>query len=132
MDGVKPIDLSKREPVLYEADGCLHEPSCMMINPGKLRPSMFMPRWVSRLTLIVTDARVQRLQDITLDDICAEGLARSIYDFKPVQTGFATWIDLWDGLNAEHGFGWDQNPWVVAVRFAVHRCNIDQLDQQAT
>jgi hypothetical protein len=96
----------------------------------RLRPSIHMPRWASRLTLVVTDVRVQRVQEVTLGDICAEGLARSIYDFKPVQTGFDAWRELWDSLNAERGFGWDDNPWVAAYTFTVHKCNIDQMESE--
>lgn len=86
-----------------------------------------MPRWASRLTLTVTDVRVQRLQEITLGDICTEGLARTIYDFKPATDGFRVWQELWDWLNASRGFGWDVNPWVVAMSFAVERRNIDEV-----
>ena len=82
-----------------------------------------MPRSRSRLTLIVTDLRVQRLQDITLGDICAEGLATSIYDFKPIQRGFDAWIALWDSINGAGA--WEANPWVVAVSFDVIKGNID-------
>lgn len=87
------------------------------------KPSIFMPRSRSRLTLIVTDVRVQRLQDITLGEICAEGLATSIYDFKPIQRGFDAWIALWDSINGAGA--WEANPWVVAVSFDVIKGNID-------
>lgn len=92
---------------------------CSRVN----RPSIHMPRWASRLTLTVTDVRVQRLQEITLGDICAEGLARSIYDFKPVQTGFGAWADLWDRINGKGS--WQANPWIAAYTFTVEPRNID-------
>ena len=129
MDGVKPIALSKFEPILYEADGFLREPSCLMIKPGKRRPSIHMPREFSRLTLTVTDVQVQRLQDISRGDAMAEGCPfPNMADGPSPRDWFR---DLWDGLNAKRGFGWDQNPWVAAYSYTVHRCNIDQLDQQA-
>jgi hypothetical protein len=95
------------------------------------RPSIHMPRWASRLTLTVTDVRVQRVQEITLGDICAEGLARSIYDFTPVQRGLDAFAELWDSLNAARGYSWDANPWVAAYTFTVHRQNIDQMGEAA-
>lgn len=86
-------------------------------------PSIHMPRWASRLTLTVTDVRVQRLQDITLGDICAEGLGRSIYDFRPVQRGFEAFQTLWDSIYGT----WGENPWVAAYTFTAEQRNIDEV-----
>ncbi len=113
---------------------------------GKLRPPMFLPRWASRLTLTVTDVRVQRLQDISEAEAIAEGLEHDIdgdvdghgrhiiieswrgADYLP-WTGdpIEAYADLWDQLNHARGYGWDANPWVVAVSFTVERRNIDQV-----
>jgi hypothetical protein len=116
--------------VFYKADGG-HSPSL----PWK--PGIHMPRWASRLTLVVTDVRVQRLQGISEADAIAEGLVRG--------AGAAGWVwsaegmpgDLWracprqtfSGLwNRINGLGaWDANPWVTAISFDVHRCNIDRM-----
>lgn len=89
-------------------------------------PCIHMPRWASRLWLTVAEARVQPLQKITLGDICAEGLASSIYDFKPIQRGFAAWMELWNSLHTTEGERWQDDPWIVAITFDVHHGNIDQ------
>lgn len=90
----------------------------------KLRPSIHLPRWASRLTLTVTDVRVQRLQEISEVDARAEGAwiaqhsGRVSYDYATMAVAgiwFATargwYCDLWDSI---HGTGaWDANPWVA-------------------
>lgn len=82
----------------------------------KWRPSIFMPRWASRLTLEVTDIRVQRVQEISEGDAKAEGATPSIVgdelDHLKYRAGF---MALWDSINAKRGFGWDVNPWVWAI-----------------
>jgi len=96
------------------------------------RPSIHMPRWASRLTLIITDVRVQRLQAISEADAIAEGI-KPHGDFF---TGYGKAADQWMGpldsfaslWISLHGYeGWDENPWVVALTFDVVRQNIDQM-----
>lgn len=105
--------------VIYRADGDL--------AGATYWPSIHMPREFSRMFLTVTDVRVQQVQEISLGDICAEGLASSIYDFKPVQRGFEAWENLWNSLHTAEGERWNDNPWIVAVTFDVHRGNIDAV-----
>jgi hypothetical protein len=100
------------------------------------KPSISMPRWASRLTLLVTDVRVQRLQDISEKDAIAEG----IHQVRPPNkdgwrhfgvhesdegrpTAAKAFATLWDSINGPDA--WAQNPWVVAVSFNVQRGNID-------
>jgi len=103
------------------------------------RPSIHMPRWASRITLEVTAVRVQRLQEISDDDALAEGVTK-VRDHCYVIRGIdydeiglchsgpiAPFAKLWDSLNAERGYGWDQNPWVIALTFVVHQMNIDEF-----
>lgn len=81
--------------------------------PHPWRPSIFMPRWASRITLEITDVRVQRVQEISEDDARAEGV-----DYPGTKAGpIAEFAHLWDSINAKRGFGWDTNPWVWAITF---------------
>ncbi len=114
----------------YEADGkevfYLHE---WMWKRDRLQ-AMFCPRWASRLTLTVTDVRVQRLQEISAEDAIAEGIERHGANY----TGYGRDRDLWmlprpsyaSLWNSLHGpDAWEANPWVAAITFTVRKGNID-------
>jgi hypothetical protein len=74
-----------------------------------------MPRSVSRITLEITGVRLEKIRNITLGEICKEGLAGSIYEFTPVQAGFKFFAGFWDEI---YGSGsWDANPWVWVIEF---------------
>ncbi|WEK50362.1 MAG: hypothetical protein P0Y66_22415 [Candidatus Kaistia colombiensis] len=122
----------------YEADGELSDPD--PVAPfGKLRPGMFMPRWASRLTLTVTDVRVERLQDISVEDARAEGCPFTHdgrqYDPPPPEVdswqgyGRASFCLLWSQINGPGS--WDENPWVAAYTFTVAKHNIDSPTGEA-
>jgi len=74
---------------------------------------IFMPRWASRLTLEITDVRVQRLQDISDEDARAEGQGIT-WGGGCFHRSFA---GGWDSINKKRGHGWDTNPWTWAVSF---------------
>lgn len=88
-----------------------------------------MPRWASRLTLTVTEVRVQRLQEISEEDARSEGfgsLITTVDKLGPSITARDGFREIWHTL---HGPGaWDANPWVAALTFTVHRQNIDQME----
>lgn len=101
----------------YEADGA--KPTGCGGGPGKLRPSIHMPRWASRITLEVTVVRVERVQNISASDGRAEGHQNPDGGWGPEgrlgsDIGFK---DLWDTLNAKRGFSWHKNPWVWCISF---------------
>lgn len=121
---------SVRDDVVYFADE---------VRTPKWRPAIHMPRWASRLTLVVTEVRRQRLQEISEEDAVAEGIFQHSagwwWDGMTPQTARSTaygaFYCLWEML---HGKGaWDANPEIVALSFTVHHRNIDALDKvQAT
>lgn len=86
---------------------------------GPWKPGIHMPRHASRLTLRLTDVRVQRVQEISDEDAIAEGIPRA-YPIPKVE-----FQDLWDDINAARGYAWPTNPWVWALSFEVIKQNVD-------
>ena len=104
---------------MYFADGFCTK------DDYKWNPSIHMPRWASRLTLEITDVRVERLQEISEEDAEAEGVNRAPggnfgTDSYSSKTAFCI---LWDSIYSN----WNANPWVWCVEFKVHHCNVDTL-----
>ena len=81
------------------------------------RPSIHMPRWASRLTLKITDIRVERLQDISEEDAEAEGPPMMDADGVGYGSSLIAFMSLWDRINFKRGYGWGRNPWVWCVSF---------------
>ena len=80
----------------------------------KWTPSIHMPRWASRILLEITGVRVERLQSITLGDICKE-VGCGLYDFRPATYGFQVWEELWKSIYGAES--WNANPWVWVIEF---------------
>jgi hypothetical protein len=85
------------------------------------RPSIFMPRWASRITLEITNVRVERLQDISAPDCVNEGINTqgpydvAIYD-EFSSHSIAQFAYLWDSINSKK-YPWESNPWVWVIEF---------------
>lgn len=98
------------------------------IQAVRWRPSIRMPRWASRITLTVTDVRVQRLQDITEADAKAEGgqdSGESWQEGPPRASARYNFQNIWSTIHGPDA--WDANPWVAAYTFTVARRNIDSM-----
>lgn len=144
LDRMAPRDMTP-DAVGYIAD----EPPGYILRTGRFRQAMHMPKWASRITLLVTDVRVERLQDCSEADAIAEGIDRKPYgNWKcycdtPSPWGGAaptvlahgigrvsadplhSYASLWDSINGEGA--WDANPWVVAYSFKPFLGHIDQV-----
>ncbi|MHC4501837.1 MAG: hypothetical protein ACYTFI_00915 [Planctomycetota bacterium] len=90
------------------------------------KPSIHMPRWASREDLVVKEVRVERAQEITLEDCHAEGFPeRFVPEYGQPGGAFMGMVDAakwdfglaWEDINGKRGFGWEANPWVWVVSY---------------
>jgi hypothetical protein len=130
------LEQANGEAVGYPADGSWLPNTNWVWKRNKLSP-IFMPRGLSRLTLTVTDVRVERLQDCSEEDAIAEGVVDTgrrdgapyphfkLPDFPWIEhDALSVYSYLWDHINGAGS--WSANPWVVAVSFDVEHRNINQ------
>lgn len=116
-------DIRERFAVAYRAD---HYDK----DHAAWRPWIFMPRWASRITLEITEVRVQRLQSISEEDAIAEGVEATsppdllrYRDYLPEREAIrSSWthardsfLSLWESINGTASLAAD--PWVWALTF---------------
>ena len=115
-------------------------------NDGPWCSPIHMPRWASRLTLEVTGVKVERLQEISDEDIYLEGAipdkwiewrddASSIGlpEGSHIEDERDVFARLWNSLNGPTAWDanpWDANPWVAAISFKVHRGNVKDVARE--
>lgn len=137
LDGVAPINIPKDADILPTAEAVAPFPNAVW---GKLRPAMHQPRWMSRITLIIEDVRIERLKKITAEDAKAEGLMRIPWASDLAKEMGCNWgydgdqryaspisayASLWNSINGD--YSWDENPWVAVYTFRVVKDNIDRI-----
>ncbi|HGE6138839.1 hypothetical protein D6U64_15075 [Vibrio cholerae] len=112
--------------------------TCGGDSESKWKPSIHMPRTASRLTLKVTDVRIERVQNITEEQCWKEGIEHidgqfDIYQLSEMAKTFdgtfedakASFACLWDSIYKD----WHQNPYVWVIEFEVIHQNVDQYLQ---
>ena len=135
VEGDQPPPFDDGRPILYLRDGieCAKEDAEIWIQPHyratdptpelsyygseeeptvRWKSSIHMPRWASRITLEITEIRVERVQEITEEEAISEGFfpddgVSEVYCFS----------EAWDSLYAKKGLGWYANPWVWVITF---------------
>ncbi|HHH0020682.1 TPA: hypothetical protein ACPZNJ_004524 [Yersinia enterocolitica] len=98
------------------------------VSPEKWTPAIHMPRWASRINLLITGVRVERLNDISDADAMSEGIdadrlaeSQDHYDCiadhnmtgRPTAKGYFS--SLWQSIYGEEN--WEANPWVWVIEF---------------
>ncbi|MGE4195933.1 MAG: hypothetical protein AB7G11_02260 [Phycisphaerales bacterium] len=122
----RPFGGDPTDQVIYRADldECGQCP--LMLDGRKVwvnvrepwKPSIYMPRWASRITLEITDVRIERLQAISEDDAVAEGLQPVVSWTGLVVSARFRFEKLWDSLNGKRpGCAWADNPWCWTIAF---------------
>lgn len=119
------------------AAGLVYRATSDVLPEGQWKPSIFMPRWASRITLEVTEVRVEQLKGISFKDCVSEGIecipvAEASFGFRDyakerlacfsvddansiAEAATASYRSLWESINGEGS--WDENPWVWVISF---------------
>ena len=130
------VDDKKWDCIEYRADGAREKPAVLDDNTGywfseqcdtadgRWRPSIHMFRWASRITLEITDVRVEQLQGVSDEDALAEGLVSEYFGMEQrwnVDGGIwhasliGAYAALWEQINGPDS--WAANPWVWIISF---------------
>lgn len=102
------------------------------------KPSIFMPKVASRITLEITNVRVEGIQNISDSDAISEGIREVTKDsdlkkyciYDKCDYSSVAWSEmprsakeafskLWNSINEKSGYGWNNNPWVWVIEFKI-------------
>ena len=113
-----------KKSVLDKTCGCyMYRATDEISGDAKWHPSIHMPKEAARIWLKVTDVRVERLQEITADDIRNEGLSSAAVHCGDMEIALKEWEDLWNSTIKKSDLGrydWNASPWVWVIEF--ERC----------
>jgi hypothetical protein len=116
------------EPVEYDADLSDIQREQLREWGWKMKPSIHIPRKLSRIILEITSVRIERLQDISSSDVEKEGvkflgdlpLLTRVRSEKRKDLVHAIaqekFKNLWNSINLKKA-PWSSNPWVWVVEF---------------
>lgn len=131
-DDYAPRDIPEGSVIRYEADGDFNYDGNFCFNAGKLRPSLHMVRWMSRIKRRIVGVELGRVQGITEEMAIVEGVYTShpkpfdkvnfcLDEREIVYLGehgaIEAFAELWNSINAKRGLGWDKNPWAWTIKY---------------
>ena len=116
-----------REPqqsALNKSCGCyMYRATDEIYGDAKWHPSIHMPKEAACIWLKVTDVRVERLQDITSEQIYKEGVEVEEPHVLNGEEKRYAFSSLWNSTVKKSDidrYGWNANPWVWVIEF--ERC----------
>lgn len=116
-----------REPqqsALNKSCGCyMYRATDEIYGDARWHPSIRMPKEAARIWLKVTNVRVERLQEITIDGIRNEGISSMAVHAGDMEIALKEWENLWNSTIKKtdlDSYGWEANPWVWVIEF--ERC----------
>lgn len=122
-------DVKPGAPIIYKADkdNCGQYPAivdgkdCLVSQKMLWNASIFMPKSACRIWMEITDIRVERVRDITPEEITKEGVVSDITNpamgKRHLNRLKILWTNLWNSINEKRGYSWESNPWVWVVEF---------------
>lgn len=115
----QPLRIFGRDLFAYRADKDVERHLDGFLS--KWKPSIHMPKAAARIFLSVTKLKVERIQDITVDDCIAEGVNNPCDWFGEHQADcncLEVFADIWTRIHGKDA--WERNDWVAAYTF--ERC----------
>ena len=145
LNDVAPRDMAHDVSVLCLADRTVSTKAYAQ-EFGKHRQAMHMPRWASRVTLLVTEVRIEPLLTIGEADCFREGISQIAPADKAdgmrhfgvegltidEPTADRAYKQLWNSLHESSGTRWGDNPDVIVTTFSVVKTNIDKIISEGT
>lgn len=113
-----------REPqqsALNKSCGCyMYRATDEIYGDARWHPNIHMPKEAARIWLKVTNVRVERLQEITIDGICNEGISSMAVHAGDMEIALKEWKNLWNSTIKKtdlDSYGWEANPYVFVIEF---------------
>jgi len=109
----------KNPPSENDRPVCQYEIDRELWKPNK-KPSIHMPRWASRITLEITDIRVERVQSISLSDAYREGMINNCCNGQDCgcqgEMPISNFRNLWDSIYGKDAWELNKHVWVITFK----------------